>query len=86
MVFVCLLYVRPCIEFGIRKNKHGLCLSGTFGLTGGPKINNHANAYVISNLGSAIGRYVIYHSEEWPSLGNQGVWPWDTPFVLRSEE
>lgn len=53
---------------------------------GGPKINNHANAYVISNLGSAIGCYVIYHSEEWPSLGNQGVWPWDTSFVLRSEE
>ena len=86
MVFVCLLYVRPCIEIGIRKNKHGLCLSGTFSLMGGPKINNHANAYVISNLGRAIVCCVIDQGRGVASPGASGRVAQDTSFVLGSEE
>lgn len=66
MFFFCLppLHQALCIEYRIRENKHGLCLSGTFSLMGGSKINNLANAYVILNPGSAIGCYVIDRTKE----------------------
>lgn len=64
--FLCLppLHQALCIEYRIRENKHELCLSGTFSLLGGSKINNHANAYVILYPGNAIGCYVIDHPKE----------------------
>lgn len=53
---------------------------------GGPKRNNHAKAHVISSLGGVLGCCVMYPSEEWLSLRNRGVRPWDPSFVLSSEE
>lgn len=86
MVSVSPLSIRPCIECKIRKNKHGLCLSGTFSLTEGSKLNNHANAYVISNPRSALGCSVIVTVTSDLAWRISGGSPKDTSLVLSSKK
>lgn len=70
MTSVCLLYARAHIEYRIKKNKRDLCLSATLNLVRGSMRNKHANAYVSLHLEGTMGCFVIYHSEQWSSLGN----------------